>query len=177
MQSSIYVDCVFYNETIVVDGNHVFDPVIHRHDQPLCTRGNLTGRWVQIKEGQDCPPWACVGSAASVAGLTDLFHFNHGYVWSPWYCNFRLFSPRQFEQCAVRHRIRSIRVVGDSLAREHYQNLVVFLTNHGNRSAIVLPKLFTTGSFPLHLEDGHRLNVTYDHFSAASRVRSVPSSE
>ena len=177
LQSSIYIDCVFYNETIVIAGNNVYDPEIHSTHLPLCTAANLPGRWVQVTGA--CPAWACVGSAAAVAGLTDLFAFNEGYVWSPWLCNYQIFTPRAFEQCAVRQQIGSIRVLGDSLAREHYQNLIVFLSTPGdaaNRtgsstSTMVLPKLFTTGSFPLQLEGGHAINVTYDHFSSAMRLQ------
>jgi len=107
LRSSVYVDCVFFNESIAVANNHVWDPVYHRADQvrfpscesgvsrvslsphsstqwvclqPRCTSASLPGRWVRVLPTGGCPPWACSGSPAAVAGLTDLFHFNEGYV-------------------------------------------------------------------------------------------------
>jgi hypothetical protein len=42
LRSSVYVDCVFFNESIAVANNHVWDPVYHRADQvrfPSCESG------------------------------------------------------------------------------------------------------------------------------------------
>ena len=89
---SIYLDCTVYNETISVTG--ITDPDIWR-PKPLCTTGNLAGRWLRIDDGKDCPSWACIGSAQDRMWIDDLFAFNNAYVWAPYQCIYRLYSAPQ----------------------------------------------------------------------------------
>lgn len=59
--------------------------------------------------------------------------------------------------------MNTIKILGDSLAREHFQNLVMMLSKSDQ---MVIPKLLTSGGFSLPISKDFLLNITFDHFSA-----------
>eukprot|EP00596_Hydrurales_sp_CCMP1899_P008368 CAMPEP_0119039240 /NCGR_PEP_ID=MMETSP1177-20130426/8642_1 /TAXON_ID=2985 /ORGANISM="Ochromonas sp, Strain CCMP1899" /LENGTH=627 /DNA_ID=CAMNT_0007002893 /DNA_START=377 /DNA_END=2260 /DNA_ORIENTATION=+ len=166
LNKSIYTDCIFYNQSISVVGNERVDL---RDRKELCKGGDQPGRWIKLNTTTEknnvtpCVSWACDGTVTAMSQLNDLFNFNSKYVWAPWTCIYKIYTPREFKQCAIQQNIDSIKILGDSLAREHFQNLVMMVSNSDN---MVLPKLLTSGGFSLPMSKDFSLNISFDHFSA-----------
>lgn len=98
---SMYLDCTVYNASVAIHG--VQEASLHRAAKPLCTRGDLPGRWVRTNAHGVFPHWACdTGEeapalltdrhaephipsihpgASGAAWVNDLFSFNRDYVW------------------------------------------------------------------------------------------------
>jgi hypothetical protein len=140
-----------------------------RDRKELCRSGDQPGRWIKLNTTSEknnvtpCASWACEGTFTAISQLNDLFYFNSNYVWAPWKCIYKIFTPQEFKQCAIQQNIDSIKILGDSLAREHFQNLIMMLSKSDN---MVLPKLLTSGGFSLPMSKDFLLNVSFDHFSA-----------
>mmetsp|Transcript_13685 Transcript_13685/g.29229 ORF Transcript_13685/g.29229 Transcript_13685/m.29229 type:complete len:412 (-) Transcript_13685:368-1603(-) len=79
------------------------------HEKPICTTGNLTGRWVPISIGKSCPYNVCKGSTRGLAVFQWRTH-----VWAPFDCQYKLFSKRDKENC-VRKIGNSVMLPGDSV--------------------------------------------------------------
>lgn len=165
LNKSIYVDCIFYNQSIAVVGNERMG----LHDKKeLCKSGDQPGRWIKLNTTSKnkiipCVSWACEGNSSALSQLNDLFSFNNNYIWAPWKCIYKIYTPHEFKQCAIQQNIDSIKILGDSLAREHFQNLVMMLSN---RDHMVMPKLLSSGGFSLPISKDFLLNISFDHFSA-----------
>ena len=129
--------------------------------KPLCRTGNRPGRWVRVAPGATCPPHACVGSASSLAFLDDLYGFNRGWVWAPYDCNYRIYSVPEFEQCLVRKNVSQLGFVGDSLLREHFQNVMVFLQQRVPAEAKEYGSKANDQLYNLTLPGGWRVIVDY----------------
>jgi hypothetical protein len=134
----------------------------------LCKGGDQPGRWIKLNITSEnnitpCASWACEGHSSALSQLNDLFSFNNNYVWAPWKCIYKIYTPHEFKQCAIKQNIDSIKILGDSLAREHFQNLVMMLSNSDH---MVLPKLLSSGGFSLPISKDFLLNISFDHFSA-----------
>lgn len=154
---SLYLDCMIYNETVNVIG--LPEQHLHRSDKPLCTRNNdiSQGRWVKVSDHNKCLLWACESGTDGTNWLNDLFGFNTGYVWSPWECNLKIYSPLDVETCIIKNNISTIAFVGDSLAREHFQNLVSLISINGHE----MKKILKLMEFPFVLSNGMKLRVLF----------------
>jgi hypothetical protein len=130
-------------------------------EKPLCKDGSSAGRWIWIPPGESCPPSVCVGSASSLAFLEDLVGFNTRWVWSPYDCNYRIFSLPEFEQCLVNKSINAIAFNGDSLLREHFQNMHVFLQMHLPNEQKRWTSKANNQLVEVQLPGGHRVQLDY----------------
>jgi hypothetical protein len=93
--------------------------------------------------------------------LDDLYGFNRGWVWLPHDCNYRIFSVADFEQCLVRKNVSQLGFIGDSLLREHFQNIMVFLQQHVGPQAKEYGSKANDQQYNLTLPGGWRVLVDY----------------
>ena len=66
----------------------------------------------------------------------------------------------QLEQCLIQDNITTIHIAGDSLAKEHYLNIVSFLTNNGATMQKVLQ--YMQFLLPLTTKPSTSVNVVFD---------------
>lgn len=157
-----HVDCIVYRQllrTLAPSAKHRPTPI--PLPLPLCQGGQHAGRWVWVAPGTDCPPDVCQGTNASLSYLHDLYGFNTNWVWSPYECNYHVFSVAAFEQCLVRKDIRTLGFIGDSLLREHFQNLMVFMQQHINPSRRNNGNKLNDQEFNITLPGGREVNLDY----------------
>jgi hypothetical protein len=94
-------------------------------------------------------------------GIDDKFGFNEGaYIWKPYSCNIKIYSKLELQQCFVKKNIRKIAFTGDSLLREHYQNMMsLFFDAESRKDATRQLK------FPIihYFNSSYRVNASYEH--------------
>jgi hypothetical protein len=132
-----YLDSVIYDHEINILPHPTLPMNLYQQSmKPQCTNGHeMIGRWVRLNDTtKKCPSWACyvnkhssIASPIGIKWLTDQFHFNQNYIWVPLNCSFQLFSPSEIKLCLVKKNITDLLFVGDSLLREHFQNIVSYL--------------------------------------------------
>jgi hypothetical protein len=133
LRYSKYIDAIIFNDTIVVlkteDNNSKGSRTRSLVSKPLCTFASeiSDGRWVRVPANNSsigCPSNICYGSEEGLNWITDIFHFNNRFVWSPYSCNLKLFTKEDVGICFQKKQYSSIAFTGDSLVREHFQNLL-----------------------------------------------------
>lgn len=137
LRHSKYIDAIIFNESLATVKNEDSSKEEPRPaiSKPLCTFASeiSDGRWVRVPppySSTGCPPSICYGSKEGLDWLTDIFRFNDRFVWSPYSCNLKLFTKEDVGTCFQKKQYSSIAFTGDSLVREHFQNLL----------ALTLPK-------------------------------------
>ena len=156
LRHSQYIDAIIYNESIATGMKNI-DNNKKIQQKPLCNYSSeiSDGRWVRVGANSTagCPPYICYGSREGLDWLTDIFRFNDRFVWSPYSCNLKLFTKEDVGVCFQKKQYTSIAFTGDSLVREHFQNLL----------ALTLP------SRQLQLErlkeDSASISVSFPHIS------------
>lgn len=151
---SMHLDEIVYENDINL---RISNNKIHRKIQkPNCTNENIHGRWVLIPEGHDCSPEYCVGSSHNVNWLNDKFNFNGRFVYVPFECNFVLYMKQDLRKCFADKKINSFSFTGDSLVREHYQNLYLLLADSFTVKLQKLKKAhileFNSSSIPITMQ-------------------------
>lgn len=63
----------------------------------------------------------------AVEWLTDRFRLNDHWVWTPYSCAYRMYPAEEVRRELRRRRLSLLNVYGDSLVREHVQNLHSYL--------------------------------------------------
>jgi hypothetical protein len=156
---SNHLDRIVYNASIFVSEDpHIISPTLKR----LCTKTSeiQRGRWVRVpRTSSHCPPDVCVGSQKGIDWITDKFNFNERFVWSPIDCNLRLFTAEDVGTCFKRKNYSSVAFTGDSLVREHFQNLLALALPS---QSIKLEKLKEdSASVVVQLPNGYSTRIDY----------------
>jgi hypothetical protein len=156
-----HVDCVVYRQLLRTLPPPTPSQPADNRPKPLCRGGDQAGRWVWVDPGKDCPADVCQGTSTSLSYLHDLYGFNTHWVWSPYECNYHIFSVAEFEQCMVRKDIHTLGFFGDSLLREHFQNLMVFLQQHMDESTKNFGNKMNDQEYNITLPGGRQMNLDY----------------
>jgi hypothetical protein len=191
-----YLDAVIYDREIKIIPHPTLSlDLYQQQNKPQCTNVEemAVGRWVQMV-GKKCPSWACYVnkdspqevsvSSIGIEWLTDRFLFNDNYVWVPLNCSVALVSPPEIKRCLVKKNLTDLLFVGDSLVREHFQNLVSYLFPgfhlkrlQGTLATLHFPIPLTGPDSPMLLDDSTpteqdhhfhlRVHYSYDSPTAA----------
>eukprot|EP01041_Mallomonas_annulata_P013094 gene13094-27633_t len=146
---SKYLNHIVYNETIeIIKNNNNKDmdsdkftdshtrtsrdtgssTALSSSAKPICLPDqSLKGRWRKVRPNEPCPPSICSGNKEELSWLNDNFNFNRDWVWSPDACNLHLYSKEEVTKCFVDNDYRHVVISGDSLVREHFQNILSLL--------------------------------------------------
>ena len=109
------------------------------YPKTVCTEAASTGRWVHLEGGVCTAPYCVASHTLSDLQLSDSLGLNLDWIWTPWNCYYRLYSPQEFVGCLKSCGITRFSLQGDSLCREQLQNLHMLLTSFSPASNI--PKL------------------------------------
>jgi hypothetical protein len=156
-----HVDCIVYRQLLRTLPPPTPAQPAEMRPKPFCRGGDYAGRWVWVGPGKDCPADVCQGTSASLSYLHDLYGFNTHWVWSPYECNYRIFSVADFEQCMVRKDVHTLGFFGDSLLREHFQNLMVFLQQHMDESTRNYGSKLNDQEYNITLAGGRQMGLDY----------------
>jgi len=105
----------------------------------VCTAAESKGRWVYMDGGVCTAPYCIASQTLSDLQLSDPLGLNLNWIWVPWNCHYRLYSPQEFVGCLKSCGLVRFSLQGDSLCREQLQNLHMLLTSFSPVSDI--PKL------------------------------------
>lgn len=95
---------------------------------PACTSADPgPGRWQHLVGGVCAPPF-CTGQDLSTSQINDGVGLNRDLVWVPRACHFHIYSPPELGTCFRGCGLRKFEFGGDSIAREHVQNLALLLS-------------------------------------------------
>ena len=82
----------------------------------------------------------CSGQDLDTSQINDGVGLNHNLVWVPHACHFHIYSPPELGACFRGCGFRSFDFAGDSISREHLQNLALLLTGFAADGA-ALPRV------------------------------------
>jgi hypothetical protein len=95
---SKHYDEIVYDNGITLHNNDI--NINNKLIKPNCTSGDISGRWVLIPEGKDCPNQWCIGNNDAINWLDDKINFNMGrFIFSPWQCNYIIYNREDIHQC------------------------------------------------------------------------------